>query len=394
MTALVRNQLIPLLNAIRAKADPNAGLLIQRGLRVWDTTDKAKADKKDLIEVIANTKPSDLYQLAFDRWLLQTQQKEAFATVPAAIDGRLMTGLALGGTLETGVATQHSYGMPMLAGSAVKGAVRAYAENLFSQKDAEGQVILEKDSKGIERTAIDPVMKPILDILFGADENAEQANAGYLIWHDAWLIPALTKEGKYSSSDDAQPFAEEIVTVHHQQYYADKTGKVEALDMEAPVPNQQLAVQGSFYFAVEGKNKQWLDFAKQLLENMLHQFGMGAKGAAGYGYFKVDQTLSDKLAAHFRLINIGPIDPNDPYAAARQKISSYSEVQLYEALAKSGRTKSFTEFELDKSNEEHCKEVVKIALELHSNWIDSQAWKDSKKKTVVEALKFINANRP
>lgn len=270
MTALVRNKLIPLLDATDANDDPNAGLLIQRGLRVWDSTDKAKTDKKDLIEVITNIKPSDLYKLAFDRWLLQTQQKENFAVVSATVDGRLMTGLALGGTLETGVMTQHSYGMPMLAGSSVKGAVRAYAESLFSQKDADGKVIL--DEKG--KTQIDDAMKPILDTLFGADEEAEQANAGYLVWHDAWFIP-ISKDN---------PFVDEIVTVHHQKYYAGQLD--EALDMESPVPNQQLAVQGSFYFVIEGANQQWLAFAKQLLENMLTESGMGAKGTSGYGYFE------------------------------------------------------------------------------------------------------------
>lgn len=34
MTALVRKQLIPLLNATLASDHPNVGLLIQRGLRV------------------------------------------------------------------------------------------------------------------------------------------------------------------------------------------------------------------------------------------------------------------------------------------------------------------------------------------------------------------------
>lgn len=390
MTALVRNQLIPLLNATDAANDPNVGLLMQRGLRVWPISDKEKKDKKDLIEVITDTKLSSLYQLAFDRWLLQTQQREFFTTTCATIDGRLMTGLALGGTLETGVTTQHSYGMPMLAGSSVKGAVRAYAENLFSKKDTEGKVILKKDEKGIERTSIEDAMQPILEILFGTDEDAEQVNAGYLVWHDAWLIPALTKEGNYSNSDDAKPFVEEIVTVHHPRYYADTKGDVEPLDIESPVPNQQLAVQGSFYFVIEGANKQWLDFAKQLLDNMLIQFGLGAKAASGYGYFKQDIALNSKLDSHFRAINVEPIDPNDEYGIARQKMSGYNEVQLYEALAKSGRTKSFTEFNLDKTNEEHCRKVVEIALELHCSWIDSEDWKDSKKKTIAEALKFIN----
>lgn len=383
MTALVRKQLIPLLNATHANDDPNPGLLIQRGLRVWDSTDKAKADKKDLIDVITNLKPSDLYQLAFNRWLLQTQQKQNFAALPATIDGRLMTGLALGGTLETGVTTQHSYGMPMLAGSSVKGAVRAYAENLFSQKDADGKVIL--DEKG--KTQIDVAMMPILDTLFGADEDAE-ANAGYLVWHDAWYIPALTKEGKYSSAEEAKPFVGEIVTVHHQKYYAGQSN--EALDMESPVPNQQLAVQGSFYFVIEGANQQWLDFAKQLLENMLNQFGIGAKGASGYGYFKPAsdlESLMTSLKKRFVSLQSESVDTtDDPYAKLRLQISSMVASDLVESLSKN-LNKFLKSVDLTKENEEHCKALADITWAEHESLVMSWSGQSGNKE---KAFKFIH----
>lgn len=384
MTALVRNKLIPLLNATQASDDPNVGLLIQRGLRVWDSSDKEKVDKKDLIEVITNTKPSDLYQLAFDRWLLQTQQKENFAVVPARVDGRLMTGLALGGTLETGVTTQHSYGMPVLAGSSVKGAVRAYAESLFTKKDADGKVIL--DEKG--KTQIDDAMKPILATLFGADEDAEQANAGYLVWHDAWFIPALTKEGKYSTAEEAKPFVGEIVTVHHQKYYAGQLE--EALDMESPVPNQQLAVQGSFYFVIEGENQQWLAFAKQLLENMLNEFGMGAKGTSGYGYFKPTADLDTLITSlKKRLVSLQSEtvqDSNDPYEKLRLHISSMAEQDLVESLSKN-LNKFLKSFDLVKENEEHCKAVADITWAEHETVLQAWAGQSGNKE---KALKFVN----
>ena len=123
---------------------------------------------------------------------------------------------------------------------------------------------------------------------------------------------------------------------------------------------------------------------------MLNQFGIGAKGASGYGYFIQDDKLIERLKLHFNEVNIQPIDPNDEFGLARQKISTYNEIQLYEALAKSGRTKSFAEFGLDKSNDEHCRKVVEISLEQHSQWIESDEWLNSNKKTIGEALKFIN----
>lgn len=389
MTALVRSKLIPLLNTIQAKNNPNTGLLIQRGLRVWQSSDKEKKDKKDLIEVIGDIKPSDLYQLAFDRWLLQTQKSDSFACIPATLDGRLMTGLALGGTLETGVSTHHSYGMPLLSGSSVKGAVRAYAEHLFSLKDAEGKIILEKDQKGGERTCIDPSMKPILEALFGADEDADQADAGYLVWHDAWFIPVLTKEGHYSSSDEAKPFVEDIVTVHHPAYYAAKSGNTEALDMESPVPNQQLSVQGSFYFVIEGMNKQWIDFAKQLLENMLQQFGMGAKGAAGYGYFKPNdqiQGLVSLLKKRLVILQSGLMnDADDPFAKLNLHLTNMSEKDLVESLSKN-LNKFLKEFDLDKSNGQHCEAIVAIVISAHNDLVESWSGQSGNKE---RAYKFI-----
>lgn len=393
MTKLVRDALIPLLNKV---SDAHAGLLIQRGLSVWEVGEKP--EKSKLIKVITAIRPSDLYQLAFDRWLLHTYQgtgvtkiNPQFASVNAQINGRLYTGLALGGTLETGVTTQHGYGMPMLAGSSVKGAVRAYAETLFSQKDATGKIILKKDDKGVERSIVDPQMQPILDVLFGTDETATKQNAGYLIWHDAWWVPALTKEGKYSANDDAKPFASEIVTVHHQKYYSDTTGTVEALDMESPIPNQQLAVQGSFYFVIEGE-EQWVKTAKQLLENMLQQFGMGAKAASGYGYFEVDETLNKSLQKHYALLMIGnEPEGDDPYRKLKLYLSSLEEKELIEALSKN-LSKLCKDFDLEKANEDHCKNIADIVNSSHKNLVD--AWENlSNEKNLSgnkeKAFKFI-----
>lgn len=393
--SLARNKLIPILDKVDNTA--HAGLLVQRGLRVWqgkETKDsKDKDDKKDLIRVITNVKSSELYQLAFDRWLLHTYKGDGsanlnkdIASLSATIDGRLMTGLSIGGTLETGVITHHTYGMPLLAGSAVKGAVRAYAENLFSKRDAEGKIVLIKDDKDIERSSIDEAMQPILNILFGADEKADQASAGYLIWHDAWWIPTLTKEGKYSSSDDAKPFVGEIVTVHHPNYYSYKTG--DALDMESPVPNQQLAIQGSFYFVIEGES-QWVDFAKKLLHDMLQQFGMGTKGASGYGYFKIDEQLLRKHYLQLLIDTPSSATDDDPYANLRLYLIGLDEKELIESLSK-GLNKLCQKFDLDKSNHEHCKNISQIVLKHHHEVIkgwDGQAGNKEKAFTFIQKYK-------
>ena len=291
MTDLMRNDLRDL---FRQTHTAHAGLLIQRGLNKWEDGDKPT--KKSLVQKISHVQADGLYLLAFKRWLAhsyETSENPHFATISAKVDGRLMTGLPLGGTLETGVTTHHTYGMPMIAGSSVKGAVRSYAEFLFAKrKDGEIEYSITKDAKGNEIKAyqFDNDKQAILDVLFGSDDD-ENPNAGYLIWHDAWWIPPVTSDAKLSTGEQNRPFAEEVVTVHHQKYY--QGGLEEALDIENPIPNQQLAVQGSFYFVIEGVYA-WVQYAKKLLEQTLQQQGLGAKSGAGYGYFVIDEKLTEQ----------------------------------------------------------------------------------------------------
>lgn len=392
MIQLVRNSIRPLLKHV---ADGHAGLLMQRGLVVWQgkETDgeKDKSDKLDLIDTITSIQPSEIYKLAFDRWLLQTYNHVSaqFCGIAAEVDGRLFSGLALGGTLETAVTTQHSYGMPMLAGSSVKGAVRSYAECLFSLKDANGNVLLEKDSKGVERSVIDPDKKPLLDVLFGTDENALKNNAGYLIWHDAWWIPGLTKSGEFSTSDDAKPFVSEIVTAHHQNYYGDKTGKLEAEDIESPNPTQQLGVKGGFYFVIEG-HSTWLPFVKQLLERMLQDMGAGAKTASGYGYFKEGEQLNTLLKKHYSTLAVQNVQSNDPDEKLRITVAALSESDLITNLSKD-KSKFFKLNGLDVTNTEDCQKIADIVYAEHADAINS--WESDKAKNTLRAYKFIINNR-
>lgn len=236
----------------------NAGLLLQRGLSAWDKDDKST--KENVIAHVCNIKPSDLYEKAYKRWLFITSDKSRYAFTSAKIIGRLYTGLSSATALETGICTHHTYGMPMLAGSSVKGAVATYAEQIGLPDN-------------------------IRQVLFGDEENS-----GAVIWHDAWWIP--NTNDKLSVEKNDKPFVEEIITTHHQNYY---NNKQDIDEMEDPIPNQQIACQGSFYFVVEAVNQAWATFAINLLLQMLENQGMGSKTASGYGYFEYDDDASIKI---------------------------------------------------------------------------------------------------
>lgn len=329
MTDLMRESLSSIVSKLdnKNKKYSHAGLLIQRGLSKWESEEekkrlrdkREKTSKEGLIDNIISIKPSELYLLAFNRWFNLTynnsndsntqssdsihqddETKPTFATLSARIDGRLFTGLALGGTLETGAMTHHTYGIPMIAGSSIKGAVRNYAEHLFAKRLPDGKmdyrVEIDENNKEHYYLQFEEDKQILLGILFGKEDDEDEedepnntkleSGAGYLIWHDAWWIPKVTSNMELSS--DNQPFVGEVVTVHHPQYYQGTLP--DALDIESPLPNQQIAIQGDFYFCIEGSEK-WAEFAKKLLDNMLKEQGLGAKGSNGYGYFTDSKAL-------------------------------------------------------------------------------------------------------
>ena len=264
---LMRDKLEPLIASINAKHEPNAGLLLAKGLRCFEVG--AKEAKTMLIDRFCQVKPSELYAQALERFRVAASSDQ-HVIFEATTQHRLMMGLSTGGGLETGVTLNHSYGMPMLPGSSLKGIARAHAERIELKSE-------------------------ILAVLFGDSRDCEEtgfaAGSGCLVWHDAWFVP----------SSNSNSFVPEVVTVHHPDYYAgaaeagdlsisekSETGSakkiVQATDFDSPVPNQQLAVQGKFLFVVEGET-QWAEFGSELLAAALRQQGVGAKTASGYGYF-------------------------------------------------------------------------------------------------------------
>ena len=384
---LMRNQLKQIFPRIN---DAHAGLLMQRGLTDWEESEKSI--KAHLINTIANVTASDLYLLAFNRWLDATHEdgNENFATVSATVEGRLFTGLSLGGTLETGATTHHTYGMPMLAGSSVKGAVRSYTEHLFAERNEDGTLKFEKVDN-TNRIIIQEQKQQILDLLFGADNDDSgddsQGDAGYLVWHDAWWIPMVNDQGSLLTGNDYKPFVGDIVTVHHQKYYNREID--EALGMENPIPNQQVAIQGSFYFTIEGEQK-WVHFARELLKETIENVGLGAKGSSGYGYFTLDDSLSNDMAKRYGT-GVAIDTSNDPLAAIRQVIKYLDETQLIDILSIK-KNKFFESLALDKDNTEDIQSVAQVVLDEHSDLVAS--WASIDAKNTKKAYKFIQDNIP
>jgi len=250
---LMRSALQPLYQAARS-AHP--GLLLQRGYREHESGNADNLTKTEHIRRICGIPAGPFYTHAYDRWVQATCDDTRFAGTVLRTETRLFIGLSGSGALETGCAIHHSYGVPYIPGSSIKGAVSAFVR-----------------SRGFDPR--------ICDELFGAEPDPDVGHpdglSGLLAFHDAWWVPESART----------PLAEEVVTTHHPDYYGQE-GAVDATDLDSPVPNAQVAAHGSFLFTLEGPT-EWLPLAVSMLERALGEHGIGAKTRTGYGIFVHDE---------------------------------------------------------------------------------------------------------
>ena len=210
-----------------ADGSHHAGLILDKGY-AEDNPSESTA-KTAFIQNICKTQAGSFYKNALNRWLKLTQGgnnegnkgnkgNKRFLQSTFTLENRLLIGLNGAGALETGCSISHTHGMPYIPGSSIKGAVRNWIQQNENLKEHKAQWIE----------------------LFGSapDEEDDDSFSGLVTFHDAWWVPgtAPTKGGTNSNS----PFVQEIVTTHHLEYYGQE-GKVEASDMDSPVPNPDIS---------------------------------------------------------------------------------------------------------------------------------------------------------
>ena len=240
------------INTVRFDRNPNAGLLLRRGLQVWpeDTGNEGPGGvKAGHIAQIAKIGVDPGYRWAYRRWREATREPARFGVKELALESRMYIGVVRDNPLEAGVTVSHAWGMPLIPGSAIKGVSRDAAR-----------------LAGLEPAA--------LVHLFGSDDD-QHPEAGVAVFHDAWWIPA----------DGAKPFVAELVTPHHSGYY--DQGSAHATDFDSPTPAAQIAVQGAFRFVVQAPDG-WRDLAIGVLMRALTGAGIGGKTTSGYGLFRQD----------------------------------------------------------------------------------------------------------
>jgi CRISPR-associated protein Cmr6 len=233
-------------------------LLLNRFLAVQNDEG---ADKRALIDAaVAAGRDAGLvalYRRAFDRWKtgLPTPCGADLATPPHT---RLIVGLGNKGVIEAGLRLHHTYGVPLIPGSALKGLSSHYCHEVLGAADP------RYSCKGEFHT-----------LLFGTTDDG-----GVIRFEDAWMLPE-------SLTAPHQGLLKDVMTPHHQKWQTDPG--VAPTDFDSPVPVPFLSVAGAFHVAVcwqgpdDAQAPAWTARALAILEESLAEWGVGGKTSSGYG---------------------------------------------------------------------------------------------------------------
>ncbi len=172
----------------------------------------------------------------------------------AKVTGRLLVGYAQATATEAALGFHRTWGVPRIPATALKGITRAYAT-------LEGLAELE-----------------LIEQCFGSELGTTPMTPGHVAFYDALPV------------NGAFELAMDVLTPHHQAYYQ---GDQPPAEWENPIPCTFLSVvKTDFEFSIgllpepNGKmNLDELELATKALKGALTESGVGAKTAAGYGYF-------------------------------------------------------------------------------------------------------------
>lgn len=242
------------------------GLILQRGLEAQENEGLAK---QILLEnVISSSKRlPGFYQSVFNRYKDSLNQSGC-ETCCLQVKGRLAVGLSTPSPLEIGLTLHHTYGVPYIPGSALKGLCAHYCKEVWGSADPGFNDKYHK-------------------VIFGTGDDS-----GHIYFYDAWLTPDSLRKQK------PQVLNKDIINVHQNAYYTSKPKtenqkiihqeELDAFDTESPIPLGFFSVTGEFLFAVSCDNsgaegREWSKLAIELLTEALQNWGVGAKTNSGYG---------------------------------------------------------------------------------------------------------------
>lgn len=259
------------LHAVNLRNGSHTGLVLDRYLKTANDGENAFRDSRDELLDAATGIPNRFgktYTIFFRQWVDSLPGNVLRADFE--VDGRLVSGLGSASPIETGLRLHHTYGVPMIPGSALKGLASHYCDQVWGAKDTEFKRCVK--GSGPEGSSEARPGKWFHDLFGDAEER------GHILFHDAWILP--TSMNGCLQAD--------VMTVHHPDYYQKAGGAGGPTDFDDPTPIPFLSVRGKFRLAVgcdvPGEvGTEWANLAMKILEGALSDWGIGGKTAAGYG---------------------------------------------------------------------------------------------------------------
>ena len=269
-------------------------LRLEKFVRIGDNTkkDEIQAVVRKRAERIASVKPKGAVSFS------------------AKLGGRLIVNQA-GGVLENaGLCIHPHYNAPYIPGSAVKGCARHAAWQAWEEaEDGDAKINAAReiaeifgfptgDSKPKKEEDVEPDRVYLDEYLKDAcgfrEEDAHSGKVAFLA-----AVPETTA-----------PLVIDLVNCHHREYYAGKDKRQVATDDEAPIPNFFPAVKEGTAFTftlapLSDAEGEALKKAEHFLKVGLSQNGIGAKTAAGYGWFDIPEDKTGVSIDESLLKNLG-----------------------------------------------------------------------------------------
>jgi CRISPR-associated protein Cmr6 len=262
------------------------------------------------------------------------------------LTSRLLIGHGNASATGIGITVHHTWGVPIIPGSALKGLLAHYVDSTYGPSEPdrepwehEGEERERFGYQGVtwdgRRTERGP--GAVYRGLFGApdanDDDAMRkhgfdagASAGLVTFHDAIYVP--------ESIEANRPFAADVLTVHQTDYY-DSSGKSWPNDYDSPKPVAFLTVRPKcrFLLALSGP-ADWTELAGQLLKDALEKWGVGSRTSAGFGLGNVGVWRPPELRASKALAEFETWLVDEANAAAqRQRLSEIAEHWLPKLLS-------------------------------------------------------------
>ena len=230
---------------------PHAGLWLDKFLTHQEKPRPTEESTyTQLVKECSQIKKPSGYKTFYTRWK-ETVEGLGVKTQVVRVNGRLAIGLGNETVIETGVTLHHTYGVPIIPGSALKGVASSYAHQYLD-------TIWQKNEDAH-------------NTLFGSTESA-----GFVTFFDA--LPVF----------DQWKLEPDVMTVHHADYYQDASSA--PADWDSPIIIPFLTVTGDFLIALHAPDAPgWADVAYGILKSALDEIGVGAKTSSGYGridYYK------------------------------------------------------------------------------------------------------------